>query len=96
MNYDAEERYQKILDTDSSEFAVVPVDDVMDFSESWDLPSDINTIVRVYDRKNCKVIERSYKTHSRARKFIESQLGDDDIEVSSFNNTSLSSNYQTL
>jgi hypothetical protein len=96
MNYDADERYQEILDTDSSEFAVVPADDVMDFSETWDLPSDVNAIVRVFDRKNCKVIERAYKTHSRARKFIESHLGNDDVEVSSFDNMTLTTNYQLI
>jgi hypothetical protein len=96
MTYNADERYREIQSADSSEFSVVPAEDLIDFSESWDLPTDVNSIVRIFDKKKCKVIERSYKTNSRARKFIESQLGNDDVEVTSFDNMTLSTNYQAL
>ena len=72
MNATDEYYDNKYDDVLSQEFDSVPVRDLINFAESWDLPSNITHVVRTY-RKH-RVEERVFKSMSKAERYIDQQL----------------------
>lgn len=79
-------KYDEVL---NSEYSEVDVRDILNFSESWDLPTEFTCVTRVYWED--RVVERSFKNKDTAQKYIE-KIRDELLEYLVYDDRELEQN----
>lgn len=92
MNYNADAKWKEIYDAPADCWESQDFQDVMDFSEAWHLPSQYSFVVRVFDRKKCKVKEKVFSTEMAAFKYIRKRMYLDHLDVSFYDDQGMRSN----
>lgn len=92
MRYNADAKWKEIYDAPAEDWEAQQFQDVMDFSEAWDLPSKYSFVVRVFDREKCKVTEKAFTTELQAYKYIRKRMHLEHLDVSFYNDEGMRSN----
>jgi hypothetical protein len=71
-------------------FEQVPVEEVINCAESWDLPEEYAVILRVYNKQTGRVKEKAYKTFRGADNFLE-KLNTTDNDVTLYDSDDMRS-----
>lgn len=90
--YNADERWQEIYETASEDICPMDYKELINFTEAWDLPDKYSFVVRVFDRKKCKLKEKSFKDASSAWKYLNKRVNNDDLDIIFYDDEGLRSN----
>lgn len=92
MKYNAEAKWREIYESSSDDWMPQDFQDVIDFTEAWDLPDKYCYVVRVFNRKKGKVKETTFTKMSDALPYIKKAMSKDYLDVTFYDNEGLRSN----
>lgn len=91
--YDADARWKEIKETLPHNFDSVTADEMFVRAASWELPATCKLMVRVFDRKKGRLVERAFSNMTKANEFLNKadKLG---LEVTEYDNDQMATSYE--